>query len=729
MTATTTPTRLSLRSDTRRIPRSPLPSLVAAVLAFAAILLIATGATGTVRTAVVLVALLVVPGLPVVRLLGVREPVSRGALVVATSVAIEAVLALAMVWTKQWTPLPAAGLLLLLTGWVSLGHGVQTVRTAHRPLAGAVGRDRLATAVLVRSVVGVGVLVTGIALWAVGNAQTGSSPLGEWGLLTALPPIWWIGAVAVIAVALVSLVDRRYPTIVRAVSAAALLAVMYGTTNLVATEPRPPWVFKHIAVTAYIGQHGAVDPSIDIYNRWPGFFSVSAFLGAATGHLDAMDPVRWAELAFALTDGALVLGIGRALGLRGRWAWVAAVLFSAANWVGQDYYSPQAFAFMLFLSTVLVALTALRRSPNAIGRWVATTASRLSRARRAPVVETVPTPTRTVTITAVTLVLVLQFVMTASHQLTPFVVVAALAPLLVLGFLRPWWLVFPLLAMPLLYLVPNLGYIEKNFGLTTGFDPVSNVTAASTSIALPSIATTLQSRSVLALTALVAVIALVGLVRMVRSGHVRQALVVAWFAVSPIVLVLGQSYGGEAKFRVVLFSAPFLAIAATRAFHGRGVRLVAMALVLTVTTGLFIGATFQAEQANRTAPGEVAAATWLDSRFAADDSLTTVGTFPDILGPHYDNYFRHWGQVATLQDAAAYFPKGLTPADLRTVLGDRSFGGDSWLVFSAGQRADAIARGSVTGAQIDAIERSVASEGTLRYDRDGVRIYEVSRAA
>ncbi len=365
MTATTTPTRMSIRHGSRVLPTSPVPSLVAAGLGFAAAALIAADATGPLRTAVVLVALLVVPGLPVVRLLGLREPIGRAGLVVATSAAIDAVLGLVMVWTGQWVPLPAAGLLLLVAGWVSLGQGVQVARTVRRPDR---VRAALPTAVLVRTVAASGVLVTGAALWAVGVAQTDSTALGEWGLLTALPAAWWAGAALVFLVALVTMLDRRHHVVVRTVSSGVLLLVMYGTSNLIAAEPRPPWVFKHIAVTAYILQHGAVDPSIDIYNRWPGFFSVSAFLGAATGTLDAADPVRWTELAFALADGALVLGIARALGARGRWAFVAAVLFSAANWVGQDYYSPQAFAFFLFLAAVLVALTVLRGTPNAVGR-------------------------------------------------------------------------------------------------------------------------------------------------------------------------------------------------------------------------------------------------------------------------------------------------------------------------------------------------------------------------
>ena len=734
MTATTTPTRVALR-QAHRVQRSPVPAIVAAVLAFTATAVLLTGTTGPVQTAVVLAALLVVPGLAVVRPLRLREPVGRAALVVATSAAVDAVVALVMVWSERWTPVPAAGLVLVVSGWAALAHGVVAARSAERaPVTGAARWTRADRheGTLVRVVVGGGALVTGAALWAVGTAQTDSGTLGQWGLLTAVTPMWWLGAGTVLAVTVVALVDRRFPAALRIASAAVLVVVAYGTANLVAAEPRPPWVFKHIAVTAYIQQHGSVDPTIDIYNRWPGFFALSAFLGSATGTLDAAAPVRFVEVAFALLDGALVLGIARALGLRGRWAVTAAVVFSAANWVGQDYYSPQALAFSLFLAVVLVVATTLRRSPNALGRGIVGAVSRLLRARRAPFVPTVAPEAparRATTVTAVVVVVLLQAVITASHQLTPYVLIAAFVPLVVIGVVRPWWTALPVAAAPLLYLLPNLDYVQEKFGLTTGFDPVSNVTAASTSISIPSVATTLQSRGVLALTALVAVVALVGIVRMVRSGHGHRALLVLWLAVCPVVLVLGQSYGGEGKFRVVLFSAPFLAIAAVHALHGRRLRLVATAALVSATTLLFVGTTFQAEQANQTPASEVAAARWLDTRFSPDDTLTTVGGFPAITGAGYPAYLQRWGQVQSLSDLTRWYPDGITPADLDESLADRAHGGDAWLVFSDAERAEVVARGIATGAEVDALERAATDRGTLRYDRDGVRVYEVARAA
>lgn len=179
----------------------------------------------------------------------------------------------------------------------------------------------------------------------------------------------------------------------------------------------------------------------------------------------------------------------------------------------------------------------------------------------------------------------------------------------------------------------------------------------------------------------------------------------------------------------MLFSAPFLAIAAVHALHGRRLRLLLTGALVGVTTLLFVATTFQAEQANRTPAGEVLAARWLDGRFTADDTLTTVGGFPAVIGAGYPAYLQRWGQVQSLGDLTQWYPDGITPADLDESLADRAHGGDAWLVFSDAERADVVARGTATGAEVDALERSAADRGTLRYDRDGVRIYEVARAA
>ena len=52
--------------------------------------------------------------------------------------------------------------------------------------------------------------------------------------------------------------------------------ILYGTVPMLSAQPHYGWVYKHIGVVRYLEAHGKANPSIDIYNRWPGFFALEA---------------------------------------------------------------------------------------------------------------------------------------------------------------------------------------------------------------------------------------------------------------------------------------------------------------------------------------------------------------------------------------------------------------------------------------------------------------------
>src|SRR5204863_379717 len=60
----------------------------------------------------------------------------------------------------------------------------------------------------------------------------------------------------------------------------------------------------------------------------------------------------WAPVFFNLLDLAAAVFVFSALTRDRRVIWLGSWLFLIANWVGQDYFSPQAFAFFLYLVVI-----------------------------------------------------------------------------------------------------------------------------------------------------------------------------------------------------------------------------------------------------------------------------------------------------------------------------------------------------------------------------------------
>ncbi|RKR76684.1 hypothetical protein [Frondihabitans australicus] len=734
-------------------PPPPRPSALRAaeiglaVFGIIAAVLIGLDAQGAVRTWIVFAALLLVPGWTLLRRFPAIEPATRLVFTAMGSILLLTLVAVTMVWTHFWHPRPAVIVILI----------VASVLIARKPAFDLVVDDPVTeldppvesrTRAAVRSeersalekrawplsktvTAAWATLVVALGLWITGIALTHATDLGDYGLLTAFPAVWYVSVALAFVVVLIGLFVRRQAHGLLAAGISLLIVILYASANLVETAPRLPWVYKHIAVTNYIYAHGSVNPSIDLYNRWPGFFSFSAQLSAAIGIPDATDYAAWAEVLFALIDGALVLAIARTISRHRRWAWTAVIVFTVGNWVGQNYYSPQGFAFMLYLASALVAVHALGGEPRRLLRRIegllARPAIRLGRAVNTEVLGV--TGSRRARWIAIATLIGLQLVITMAHQLTPYVLVLALLPLFFFGYLRPRWVGIVVLLLPVAYLVPNLSYVQQHFGLFSSFDPLANATTKSVSTVGVSEAATLQSHGVILLTGLAVLLAIAGFVRRILNGQVRTTLIVAWLAVAPVFTLFGQSYGGEGKFRVFLFGLPFYAMGVSWLFWpGRRprVRLVGIVASLTVLLTLFVATYFQPEASLVISRSDVRGAQWLDKRFSAKDSQISLNDdFPALIGPNYNRYTLRYNQQVSFADLQAEAPKVLTWKDyLEQMNAATAKGGHIWFTFSTAQTHAVLVAGTFTKAQIASFERKAAAMSVLRYDRDGVTIYE-----
>jgi hypothetical protein len=374
-----------------------------------------------------------------------------------------------------------------------------------------------------------------LALWALSIRNVDPSQMNDFGLMSVLPATSVILLLALTASFAVAL--ARGPVWwVALAHVVVLLVMLFGITALVEPEPRFQAVWKHVGIIDYIDRHGAVDPAIDAYFNWPSFFVLGDVITDAIGSSSpALAMVAWAPLVFNLLYLPPLFVILRSATPDPRVSWLGVWIFYSCNWVGQDYFSPQAVAFLIWLSIAAIVLSALVRLPD-------DRAAHLQRGAFVPVV-----------------VLMFAAVVTG-HQLTPFAALLGLGalaiftPLVARGFV---WLLALVLGAWIAYMTTS--YLAGNIHTLT--HPLgslgSNLDANIGRRLAGSPEHTLVGQLRIIFSAALWALAVAGF--LLQRHRWRRTLPVALLAVSPFVLPALQPYGGEILLRVFLFSLPGVA--------------------------------------------------------------------------------------------------------------------------------------------------------------------------
>ena len=426
--------------------------------------------------------------------------------------------------------------------------------------------------------------------------------------------------------------------------------IAYGTL-------RYAWAWKHVGIVDYIQRHGSVDPDIQFltaYHNWPGFFGLSALYAELSGLGGALSFASWAPVFFNLLFFGALLVLFGALTSDPRRLWLGIWFFFALNWVGQDYFSPQAFNYFLFLVLVAVCLAwfRLRQLPDkeAVRRFARS--ERLTRwfhargetcrQRRAI---GIGTPGARRALRWRLLLILLAAVIASSHQLTPFMTALALGALVIFQRLR-------LRALPVLVMVMSLGWVSL---FAVGFlrgnlywvvDSIGALmtNADSTLINLAEASSGQRAVAVIdrALTLGVWVLGGLGFARLM--WHRRLDLSAGVLALAPFGMLAANAYGGEILFRVYFFSLPFFALLAAGLFYPRLTagtsRLTGAATALVsvaMLAGLLVGY-YGKERQNYFTPAEVRAARHLYTGAEPGSLLVSgVNNYPWA----FENYERY----------------------------------------------------------------------------------------
>lgn len=563
---------------------------------------------------------------------------------------------------------------------------------------------------------------TGLWLWSVPRIDLAA--MNDYGLLSVLPLTFWL-ALAILSTSLVLQLTRGGSRRLGAAHVVLLVVVLHGTPILSYGTLRYAWAWKHVGVVDFVLRHHSpyIGNGFSAYAGWPGFFTLNATLTGGSGLHSALSYASWGPLVFNLLNLLPIFVIFSTFTSDRRHIWTAMWIAVLANWVGQDYFSPQAGAFFLYLCVIACCL---RWIPDP--RRVRSLTPNSTRAGATMHVLPRTGVPRRGAVYAVIGVLIVAIV--TMHQLTPYVLVAGLLGLALTRTRKTGWLALVTFLLSVGWAATAARtFVRQNPSMAFGSigSLFSNLLAGADGLAPhPSHPLVMVIRIGRIAFFLMWVLAVLGFWR--RRERWRDHLPLAVLAFTPLPLILANNYGGEMLLRVYLFSLVPLSFFAAAAFFpqrdaGRSSRTApALLVVVTVLLLGFTAAGYGKERYNYFTPQEVAASNWLFSQPAG----TIYGATSNLpwAFKDYEKYQYHWfdydepaEQKAVLADPAAEIARDAaeqTPA------------GPAYVVLNRAQDAAVEMIGDLPADSVERIGRSLAasSQFVVSYRNDDVVIYQ-----
>ena len=423
----------------------------------------------------------------------------------------------------------------------------------------------------------------------------------------------------------------------------ALIVLLHGTTPVLYDQPRYPWTYKHLGVVELIVATGRIERGVDVYNNWPGFFAVNAWLTSVSG-VRPIDYAEWAQIFFNLVNVLVFRFVLHGVTSDERLVWTAIWVFVLGNWVGQDYFAPQAMAYPLALVVLGLCLRCGSMAESSTSRSVRSVRRverRVAAMLGARAVEQ-HRPSKPLSARAAVFLgggCYLALVLT--HPLSPVMIIISVSALWVVLRRVPLWIPIAMAVVEVWWVTQAWPFISDLYD-PLSVDVVDNISprAALRYEGLPGLeVTTIAGPR--ALVALMVVLGFIGLVRRLRAGY--SELPAAVLILAPVPLVFLASYGSETGLRTYLFALPWLAflVAADR-LPPRPVewRTTVFPWRLGIATaaigGCLLCAYFGLELANRIRSEDVRAAIWLEQNAAADSVVVYMSPdFPKRLTARY----------------------------------------------------------------------------------------------
>jgi O-antigen/teichoic acid export membrane protein len=484
-----------------------------------------------------------------------------------------------------------------------------------------------------------------VLLWIASLHSTPLERMNGLGLVSVLPASFY-AAVVLLTLAFVTTLLRghlREPALLALVL--LLVAMLFGLSPLLEDVPRFAVTWRHVGIAQAIIDTGHVNPRVDAYFNWPGFFVLTGAIAKLAGFSSTLPLAAWSPVYLNLAYLLPLLLILRTLTSDARLVWLSVWVFYLGNWIGQDYFSPQGLSFFLYLLIVAILL-----------RWFVNRPGQEAPAPR----------TRRRLLACV---LFLFFALVPSHQLTPVAVLISTTALVFGAARRLWWLP-PLMATSIAGWWATGARTFFKGHLQTVLDHAGKVDAVVSQNVTSRVAGDAQHRivtdAILLAGAAMWLLAFLGAWQALRrSRRYRPA---ALLALAPIPLLILQTYGGEMLLRVQLFALPFTAFFAAYLFVGdeaqpriSAARRVLVTATCLVLSALFLVTRYGNERFNYFTRGEAVAVEHLYS-VAAPGSILVAGTgnlpwkYRDYESHRYRTVVGMPGWRLTLQPSADFAP-------------------------------------------------------------------------
>jgi O-antigen/teichoic acid export membrane protein len=580
-----------------------------------------------------------------------------------------------------------------------------------------------------------------VTAWlALRNAS--AAGITDLGLVSVLPVGYHV-ALVLLAVSFVLALRGRERTPLLVLQVVTAILLLYCVALPFEQEPSFNVVYRHAGIIDHYLTGGRLDPGIDAYFNWPGFFLLGKVVVDLTGLHSALAIASYAPLVFNLLALPAIVVIARAATSDWRVAWLGVWVFYLTNWVGQDYLSPQAYAYVLFLTLAVGMLTSL--STRASGprpgwhRSARRLADRVGRHRVGRVTELPPGQPASAPLErgGVVLACTLLFAaMVATHQLTPFAAILLALTLVVVGrttarllpaigaLLLAAWLAF----MAVDYLGGHARQLVDqalSVGTTVSVNVGDRVNGSSEHLAIVYIR--------LAVTGVLWGLAAVGAVRIRRRGRPLPSHALLAFA--PLLLVVLQPYGGESLLRAYLFGLPFMAVLVAAAlFPWRGTawpwwRGVGVFAVSCLLMGTFLFTRYGNERIVLFSSDELAATAYIEATAEPGDVVAAASTDVAWRDNHYDDF--DYQQVSRLTSPAPGSESSVDLADrVADALEERSGDAAAYLLITRSQLRYDDLMGSLPWGSVHSLQEGALQSSRFRlvFQNPDAAVFEVREA-